>query len=108
MSQDDKLYNLALDGLIPLMNYCNNPKTIKPYGIPSEIHKNLANIIQSEITKAVEEATKVEMMPHTLYKMRKHIKSQCADELEEYIAENWDIHGYLNDLDNLIKRWRNK
>lgn len=33
----DSAFDAALDILIPLMNYCNNPKSIKPFGIPNEI-----------------------------------------------------------------------
>ncbi len=44
MNNKEKLQNDALDILIPLIDYCNNPKTIKPYGIPNEI-------IQKTITK---------------------------------------------------------
>ena len=44
MNNKEKLQNDALDILIPLIDHCNDPKTIKPYGIPNEI-------IQKTMTK---------------------------------------------------------
>ncbi len=40
------LYDIALNILIPLMNHCNNPETLKPFGIPNDITLKAVEILK--------------------------------------------------------------
>jgi len=62
------------------------------------------------IKKLLEEERNIDLLPHTLNKIRNHIQSQCADELEEIcnkvVKDGLLISNFILQINEVIKKWR--